>query len=85
MPSLLPCAMLMLIIADGANSVDVILNGLAISFVLELDNAAAGVRPAVRPPIHPSACLSAAPLAPQGESKQTIGLKFHHIAFYMQT
>ena len=38
-PALMPCAMLMLLITQGSSSSDILLNGLSIGFVLELDNA----------------------------------------------
>ena len=37
-PALIPTAMLMLLTVQGCNSTDIILNGLSVGFVLELDN-----------------------------------------------
>ena len=38
-PAVLPSALLILLMTQGSNSSDIILNGLAVAFVLELDNA----------------------------------------------
>ena len=40
-PCLIPCALLMLLTVQGCTSTDIILNGLSVGFVLELDNAVA--------------------------------------------
>ena len=37
-PGLLPCALLMMLLALGSSSTNIILNGLAVGFVLEIDN-----------------------------------------------